>query len=351
VHAIIRGDVAAVLAAPLDWGRLAGKRVLITGASGLLGAYMTEVLLALPDRPAAVVALSRDGTKARRRFAHHANDLVLRILAGDVSRELDDPEPFDFILHAASQASSKLYATDPVGVLEANTTGLRLLLERARRDGAQGVLFLSSGEVYGQTQAYPIAETDYGYLDPATVRACYGESKRMGETLCVAWAHQHGVPAVIVRPAHIYGPGIDLTDGRALSDFVADILARRDIVIRGDGLATRAYSYIADATEGFFTVLLKGTPGRAYNVGDEAGEIAIRDLAARLVALADQDLEVVTAAREAGDGYMTSPIQRHCPSTQRLRGLGWTPRTPLAEGLARTLAWARDAASPDRHGD
>ena len=144
----------------------------------------------------------------------------------------------------------------------------------------------------------PTRETEYGYLDPATVRACYGESKRMGETLCVAYHAQYGVPAKIVRPFHTYGPGMDLSDGRVFADFVADLVARRDLVMKSDGRAQRAFCYLADATVGFFTVLLRGEAGAAYNVGNPDAEVSILELARTLANLfPERGVRVVEAGR------------------------------------------------------
>ena len=161
----------------------------------------------------------------------------MRLLVQDVCEPVALDEPIHFIVHAASQASPKYYGTDPVGTLSANVLGTYHLLNLAATHRVEAFLFFSSGEVYGQVapERIPIRETDYGYLDPTDVRSCYGESKRMGETMCVAWAHQFGVPAKIVRPFHTYGPGMRLDDGRVFADFVADIVHDRDIVLKSDG--------------------------------------------------------------------------------------------------------------------
>lgn len=342
-HPVVEQDLERILAADLPWNDLDGKVVLVTGAGGFLAAYLVEALLRRNEKEGKtltqVVGLVRSEDKARRRFAHYAGRADLRFVVGDVSEPLSWSGPLDMIVHAASQASPKFYGTDPVGTLSANVLGTHFLLRLAREVGASRFLFFSSGEVYGQVSdaQVPTGETDYGYVDPTQVRACYAESKRMGENLCVSWQHQFGVPAVIVRPFHTYGPGMDLGDGRVFADFVADIVAGRDIVMKSEGRAERAFCYLADATAGFFTVLLRGEPGQAYNVGNPAGLISIADLAETLTGLFPERGLRVRQEAPAG-GYLPSPIHRNCPDIAKAAALGWRPETTVPEGFRRTVA-------------
>jgi UDP-glucuronate decarboxylase len=147
------------------------------------------------------------------------------------------------------------------------------------------------------------------------------------------------VPAVIVRPFHTYGPGMRLDDGRVFADFVRDVVARRNLRLSSTGTATRAFTYLADATLGYWTVLLKGRPGTAYNVADEKGEMSIADLARLLVSLyPDRNLSVEFGG-PATAGAATSKLQRSCPDVSRLRGLGWAPAVTVADGFRRTIRY------------
>jgi nucleoside-diphosphate-sugar epimerase len=341
---VIVQDVAFILNQPLPWQLLNGATVVVTGAGGFLPAYMMEVLAALNSRGANIrmVGLVRNLEKARARLGH-LSSMGIELMQQDIAKPLRPDVPkADFIVQAASQASPRFYGADPVGTIEANTTGTQQMLRHAKRSDCRSFLFFSSGEVYGipLDNSNRLAEADYGYLDPATVRACYAESKRLGETLCVSWHHQFGVPARIVRPFHTYGPGMDLNDGRVFADFVADILAGRNITLKSDGLAVRPFCYLADATVGFFTALLKGEAGKAYNVGNPNAEISIKDLAYLLVGLfPEMGLCVNHLSQEPpAGGYLQSQVSRSTPDIQRMIALGWEPTIGLAEGFKRTVS-------------
>ncbi len=347
IHAknpVVTQDIAKILNQPLPWQLLNGATVVVSGAGGLLPAYMVETFATLNLRGAnlRVIGLVRNLEKAHRRLGH-LTSMGVELMHQDIAEPLRADLPkADFIVHAASQASPRFYGGDPVGTLEANTTGTQQMLRHAKRSDCKSFLFFSSGEVYGMplVDSKRLTETDYGYLDPATVRSCYAESKRLGETLCVSWHHQFGVPARIVRPFHTYGPGIDLNDGRVFADFVADILARRNITLKSDGLAVRPLCYLADATAGFFTALLKGEAGKAYNVGNPDAETSIKNLAHLLVRLfPEMNLRVdhPLSAQPKG-GYLKSEVIRSTPNIDRMIALGWQPITGLAEGFRRTVA-------------
>ena len=345
-HPIIEEDLDRILSEgrSLPWERLEGKTVLVTGASGFLPAYMTETMLRLNERPGAkktqVIALARNRERAEARFAAYRGREDLRLLVQDASDAPKVGGRVDYVIHAASQASPRYFLTDPVGTLMPNVLGTHHLLELARASKAEGFLFFSSGDVYGRVDPKhcPVDENAYGPLDPTDVRSCYGEGKRIGETMCACWAHQHGVPAKIVRVSHTYGPGMRLDDGRVFADFVADVVAGRDIVMKSDGRAMRAFCYLADATAGFFTALFNGTPGQAYNVGNDKAEISILELAETLVRLfPEKGLRVTRRPADPSSKNAPNPALRGSLDITKIAALGWQPHTTIEEGFRRTV--------------
>jgi UDP-glucuronate decarboxylase len=344
---IISEDLADI-AREVDVGRLRGKTVLVAGAAGFLPAYMVETLLFLNDERACdcrVIALVRNPEKAGLRFARYMNRPDFVLVIGDVSSPPETLPRAEIIIHAASPASPKYFGRDPVGVMAANILGMRVLLERARVWKVESFLYFSSGEVYGQVPVSepPVKESRYGYVDILNVRSCYAESKRAAETLAVCYWMQYKVPCKMVRPFHTYGPGMALDDGRVYADFVADVVARRNITLKSDGRAVRAFCYLADAVRGFFTVLLHGLPGQAYNVGNPDGALSILELSELLVDLVP-GLQVESNAGGKEAGYLQSPIVSNVPDVSLLTALGWSPRYAPRDGFARTIEHFRETS-------
>lgn len=341
---IIQQDLETIINSKLPWFQFEGKTVLISGANGFLPAYMVETLLFLNQRKKSsektqIIGLVRNKDKALSRFSNYLDRSELKLIFQDVCQQVQIDEKIDYIIHAASQASPKYYGKDPVGTLAANVIGTSNLMTLAQANDLAGFLYFSSSEVYGQVDdsKIPTKESDYGYVDPANIRSCYPESKRMGETICVSWFHQHNIPAKIIRPFHTYGPGMALDDGRVYADFVANIVGSQDIVMKSDGSATRSFCYLADAVEGFFTVLLKGENGQAYNVGNPECEVSILDLATRLVNLfPERELKVIKQKTET-QGYIKSKVSRNSPDIGKIKSLGWEPSTSIEVGFRRTV--------------
>jgi len=344
LHPIIKEDLAFIAGHPLDWNRLKGAGVLISGANGFLPSYLVEALLHLNETKQlglTVLALVRNADKARKRFAHHQGRRDLQLIVQDVSEPLSIPEDLrvDYIVHAASQASPMYYSIDPIGTQNANIFGTTNLLRLAKEKNVKSFLFFSSGEVYGELreEQIPTREDDYGSMNPMILRSCYGESKRMGENICVCWMHQHKVPVKIVRPFHTYGPGMDLNDGRVFADFVSDMVHNRNIVMKSAGTDTRAFCYLADATLGFLQVLLHGKDGEAYNVGADQ-QTSIRDLATIITGLfPEKGLTVTVNETEVSGNYVRSSIRKSCPDISKMKALGWQPVYSVSEGFKRTI--------------
>lgn len=337
-------DLARIAAIPLPWTQLTNRKIIVSGGGGFLASYLVKSLLTASDLHGLelkVICVARNISSVTTRLEQYLGHVGLQVFIHDISQPLprDFPDS-DFIIHSASQASPRYYGIDPVGTLKANAVGTLNLLNHAVACDANRFLFFSSGEVYGSpvNPEQHVTEVDYGYLDPIQVRSCYAESKRIGETMCAAWAHQYGLHTSVVRPFHTYGPGMKLDDGRVFADFVADVVACRDIVLKSDGLAHRPFCYIADATEAFLTVLLKGGCAQAYNVANPRAEISMRDLAQTLATLfPERVLGVRFDIPAVSSAYLRSSVARSCPSIAKISALGWEPKVGIQEGFRRTI--------------
>lgn len=342
---IIDEDVARILAEDIPWERLHHASVLVTGGTGMLPAYLALTLLGYrknwPDCGLEVYVLARSARAARQRYARYWGQPYFHLIEADVCSGLLDAGPFDYIVHGASPADPRRFGKDPAGVFLPNVLGLYYLLETARKTGAKGVLFMSSGEVYGRLpeQTEKIRECDFGAVDPMILRSCYAEGKRAGETLCKIWAEQYRVPAKVVRLSHTFGPTMDIDrDSRSFAEFVRCVVERKDICLKSDGFAVRPFCYISDCVEGMLRILLMGESGRAYNLaGDEY--CSVLQVAQLLCGLfPERGLRVVRCVREAADSYLEAEKQPlHFVDTSSLKSLGWKPKVPVAEGFRRTI--------------
>jgi nucleoside-diphosphate-sugar epimerase len=256
----------------------------------------------------------------------------------------------EYIIHAASIASPIFYRKYPIETMDANINGLRFMLDYClaqKKAGkpVDGVLFYSSSEIYGDPtpENIPTPETYRGNVSCTGPRACYDESKRFGETLCVNFTQQHGLPIKVARPFNNYGPGLKITDGRVIPDFARNILKGEDIVMLSDGSAKRTFCYVADAVLGYYKVLVKGRPGEAYNVGVEVPEISMLELAERAIALGKELFGYkgnIVHKESADKAYLVDNPNRRCPVITKARNeLGYDPQVTIDEGLRRSLIW------------
>jgi nucleoside-diphosphate-sugar epimerase len=350
--------ICGALAGELE--RLEGKRLLITGGAGFLGHYLVQAALAWnrrgarDARPIAVTVYDSYVRGVPGWLAALRDDDALTLVQHDITRPLPaDLGDFAYIIHAASIASPTYYRKYPIETMDANVSGLRALLEYARRQQARdrpvaGFLFFSSSEIYGDPtpENIPTPETYRGNVSCTGPRACYDEAKRYGETLCVNFARELGLPVRVARPFNNYGPGLKITDRRVLPDFARDVLAGRDIVLLSDGSPRRTFCYVADAVIGYYKILVRGRSGEAYNIGVESPEISVAELAELVVELARDVFgyggRVVRRASEDRAYLLDNPARR-CPVIAKARTeLGYDPTVSLEEGLRRSLLWYHD---------
>ena len=307
----------------IDWEKLRGARILVTGATGLIGGLVAKALIA----------------------AGEARDLKLHVLAVVRSKEKAKQQlPVDYIFHGASVTASKDFVEHPVETILTTLKGTEHLLELAREKQVRSMVYLSSMEVYGvvDPEHWNVKETDYGYIDPLQVRSSYSEGKRMAEGLCGAYAHEYHVPVKTARLAQTFGAGISRQENRVFAQMARSILKGEDIVLHTDGSKAHCYCYTSDAVRGLLTILLEGKAGEAYNVSNEATFGTIREMAEMLVRnYPKSGSELIFDIPEdvAKLGY--APTSRMLINAGKLHSLGWVPEYDLPQMFERLLASMR----------
>jgi len=324
-----------------------GKRILITGARGFLGRYFTDVFLRLNAKvlaePCEIVAIDNLVTSGAL-GAELPQDRQVAFVNHDIIKPFYPERPVHYVLHAAGIASPYYYRKWPLETLEVATTGLKNVLELAKASSAR-ILFFSSSEIYGDPDAahVPTKESYHGNVSCLGARACYDESKRLGETLIRIYQTHDGVPGTIVRPFNVYGPGMQKLDYRVLPNFAAHILAGEPVNVYGTGNQTRTFCYVTDAIRGFLQVLVNGLPGEPYNIGNPQPEISILDLV-KIIDKSMPELGVKYRVIEHPDTYPADEPQRRCPDiTKASLQVEYAPKIPIEEGLKRFFGWAKTA--------
>lgn len=338
---IVQKDLDLVYQAELDWKIFDNKTILITGATGMLAAYLSFFLLFLRKEKninLKLIALCRTKSKAEMAFKDYLDKPYFKLLLQDVCDPIQYDGNIDFIFHLAGNASPHFINTDPVGIVKSNMLGTFNILELAKEKKTLKVIFASTREVYGKNEMEEsLTETSFGTIDPMENRSCYPESKRAAETIFRSYFLQYGVCFNALRIAHSYGPGMNLhSDGRVMADLIGNVVDGKDIELKSTGEALRAFCYITDAVTGIFFAALKGEPGEAYNLANETEEISIRNLAQMLVSLrTDKELKVIFNIPETNMGYCN--YKRVGLNTNKIEELGWKPNVGLKEGCQRTI--------------
>lgn len=305
-------------------------RILVTGGAGFVGSHLCEALLARGD---SVTCLDDFSTGHADNVAGFADHPHFRLVPGDVT--LPPPGRYDAIANLACPASPRHYQADPVRTTRTAVLGTLAMLELATRSGAR-LLQASTSEVYGDPEIHPQPESYHGRVNPIGPRACYDEGKRCAETLCDAFARQHGTASVIARIFNCYGPSMAIDDGRVVSNFIVAALLGQPLLIYGDGRQTRSFCHVDDLVTGLLALLdsPRAVTG-PINLGNPQ-ETSMADLARRILALTGSDSALISAPLPADD-----PRQR-CPDITLAHDLlGWQPRIGLETGLERSIDWFR----------
>ncbi len=319
----------------------AGTSILVTGATGLVGAALVRSLACMnrmKHTNIRILALVRDGQKARQVFGPLLDRGDVKLVLGDVSQPLSLEEPVDMIFHTASITASKLFVTQPVQTLLTAIDGTRNMLELSRAKQVKSMVYVSSMEAFGVTDpALPLVhEDDLGYIDILNVRSSYSEGKRACECLCAAYAGQYEVPVVIARLAQTFGAGVSRTDGRVFAQFARSAIAGENLVLHTQGTSMGNYCYTADVISALLLLAARGRSGDAYTVVNEETTMQIRQMAQVVIdTLASQPVSLEFDIPEDRLVYGYAPDVTMHLSSEKLRALGWAPAVDLPEMFRR----------------
>lgn len=326
----------------IPWERLSNKTVFITGANGLIGSSLIKGLVYASQKRnlnLRILALVRDLDKALERFSDvTADGDAIIFIQGDVQSDFNIPDKIDFIIHGASPTASRYFIEHPVETIKTSVDGTIRMLELAKKNVAEGFVYLSSMEIYGAPQSEDLlTEKDVGYMNPLIVRNCYPESKRLCESLCVSYADEYNVPAVSIRLAQTFGPGVEKDDARVFAEFARCVVERKDIVLLTDGDSKRCYLYTMDAVSAILTVLLKGKAGNAYNAGNPETYCSIREMAQMAAHELANDEITVKYLPNNENSKRFSLIHFYHLDIQAISELGWRPIWGLSEMYLRMM--------------
>lgn len=327
------------------------KTLLVTGASGMIGSYLCYTVLKLNelfDTNTKLIACVRHPEKLDDKIRY--NDHV-KVVLQDVVDHFDIEDDVDYIIHAASPASPKIMRDKPVETNLANTLGAINTLKLAMDKKVDSYMFVSSREIYGEPnegQEFFFEEGPLGQVDPLIPRNGYAEGKKAAENLCVSYKEEYGLNTKIVRPAHTYGPGMSIYDGRVQADFLNDVMHNRDIIMKSDGSSVRSYTYISDVISAMFIILLK-SKDVVYNAANVDGKVSIKELAQTLVDLApDKNTKLIMdIPKDAPKG--TASFTGGIINSDKLKNeTGWDARYSVRDGFARTIEHLKDELELDK---
>lgn len=341
-NVLYQEDITYVAECEFPWEKLQNSSVLISGASGLIGSALIDVLMYRNEKHnmhCKIYALGRNEEKAKSRFSYCWQNECFQFSAWDINQPLvrNDMGTVDYVLHLASNTHPVAYATDPIGTVTTNIIGTNNMLSFAGEHDSTRVVFASSNEIYGENRGdvEKFDEKYCGYIDCNTMRAGYPESKRCGEALCQAYISQKKLDVVILRFTRTYGPTMQMEDTKAVSQFIRKAIAGEDIVLKSAGNQYYSYTYVSDAVAGLLIVWLCGECGEVYNVADDASDIRLKDLAILIAEKVNQKVVFELPDSTESAGYSKATKARL--ESRKLNGLGWKARYNIRDGIERTI--------------
>lgn len=320
---------------------LNNSTVLVTGATGLIGSEIVLGILAanrIKNLDIRVVALVRNYKKAQEIFKNVLIRKELEILVQDINNEISYEEDVDYIIHCASNTSSKDFVEKPVETISTIYNGTNNILKLAKDKKVRSVLYLSSLEVYGNFEKDSlVSEDEYGYLNILNPRSSYSQGKRLAETLCISYCKEFDIDIKIARLTQTFGAGISKDDNRVFAQFAKAAVKKENIILHTKGDTIRNYCYLTDAVSAILTILIKGKSSNSYNVANTDTCISIKNMA-ELVAK-DNNISVEFQINDRDHGY--NPTIKICLDSSKLYALGWQAKIGIEEMFFRLISYLK----------
>lgn len=338
---LYKEDIKKIAILDLDWDYLRNKSIMISGATGMIGSFMIDLVMYKNRKDnlnCTIFALTRNEKKAKKRFEYYENSFLLKIVECDINKEFNvNLDKIDIIFHAASNTHPLAYSMQPIETIMTNIIGTKNLLDLAVKSNTSNFVFVSTVEVYGENKGdiERFTEEYCGYIDCNTLRAGYPESKRAGEALCQAYISEKGLNIVIPRLSRVFGPTMLMSDTKALSQFIKKGVNNENIILKSDGSQFYSYTYVGDAVAGIFKCLFDGKCGGAYNISDANCDITLKELANIIADYSNTEVvfEIPDSIEKAGYSKATKAIL----DSSKLVELGWKAEFNIKDSLIRTI--------------
>ncbi len=303
-------------------------KVVVTGGAGFIGSHLCKRLL---DDGHTVLCLDNFITGSAKNIESLHNNPHFTFIQHDVTQPISFEA--DAIFHLASPASPIGYMEHPIETILVNSQGTHMMLEQARKQNAM-FLVSSTSEIYGDPLVHPQTEAYWGNVNTIGPRACYDESKRLGETLTMEYYRQYQTNVRIVRIFNTYGPNSQINDGRMIPNFITQALKNEPLTIYGDGKKTRSICYVSDLVEGLMLAMFHaGTTGEVFNLGNPE-EHTVQEYAEKIIRLCNASSTI-----EYESSRIDDPERRRPNITKAQQVLGWQIKVGMEEGLKRTIEW------------
>lgn len=337
---LYKEDIDITASINIDWDKLKKKNILITGATGLIGTFLIDILMYRNTKYndcINIYAVSRNIEKAKARFSEYFDSKFFVFIPKDIQNSIELNVHVDYIIHGASNTHPIAYASNPIETILLSVLGIKSVLDFAASHNVKRTLFLSTVEIYGENRGdVEMFNEDYcGYINCNTLRAGYPEGKRAAEALCQAYIKEKNLNIVIARCCRVYGPTMGDDDSKAIAQFIRNTVNGENIVLKSKGDQQYSYCYVADVCSALLILLLKGNNGEAYNISDINCNLSLLQIANILSLYTGKEIIFDTPSYLESSGY--SKANKALLDNTKMRKLGWEAKYSVKDGIIKTV--------------